>query len=126
MELAQAQEDYLEAILILTQENCTVRCSDIAKHTKRSKATVSVVMKKLEQLGYLSKNKNSEIFLTPKGKKLAKKVYERHCVLKKYFIQIGISEEAAERDACAIEHLISDESYWRLKEYLNMEVYDSE
>ena len=115
MVIGRAQEDYLEAIYILYGKRAEVRCVDLAEFVKRSKPTISVAIRELEKKGYVYRDQGVCIRLTEKGRTLAENVYERHCFLKSFLMQIGVSDGIAERDACLMEHIISEESYQRLK-----------
>ena len=118
MELYESSEDYLEKILMLEKKNGSVRAIDIAKDMNFSKPSVSVAMHKLEDNNYITIAKNGEISLTPLGREIAEKVYERHVVLTKVLVSLGIPEEIAAEDACKIEHDLSEESFEAIKRNL--------
>jgi len=115
MNIYESAEDYLERILILQEKNDGVRSIDIAHSMGFSKPSVSVAMKKLKEAGLITIDKKGFIFLTKEGHVIADKVYERHCVLKKLFIEIGVSPEQAEKDACKVEHDLSEEAFEAIK-----------
>ena len=115
MTIQESAEMYLETILILTNEKDSVRSIDIARKMNYSKPSVSRAMKNLSNEKYIAIDEDGSIILLPKGKKIAKKIYERHEVLTAYFIKLGISEKTAEDDACRIEHVISDETFAAIK-----------
>ena len=115
MKLYESAEDYLERILILSKELEVVRSIDIARDMNFSKPSVSVAMHKLEDNGYIKIGEDGEIILTSSGKKVAEAVYERHLVLTKALMNIGVSEEQAKIDACKVEHDISDETFAAIK-----------
>ena len=120
MELGESKEDYLEAIYILSKSGRNpVRGVDVAEALSISKTSVCLAGKKLAELGYLDYDKNHEFILTNKGKALGGKIYERHQFWNKFLLKIGVSEEIAGSDACRIEHVLSDESYGKLKNFLN-------
>lgn len=116
MKLQESPEDYLETILILSEGNETVRSVDIAAHLGFSKPSVSVAMKKLRENGFISMDPYGKVSLTAKGKAIADKVYERHQVISGLLIRIGVSKENAAKDACRVEHVISEECFQKLKE----------
>lgn len=118
MELHESGENYLETILILKKRNGYVRAVDIANELDFSKPSISRAMSILKKAGYIEIDKLNQIILTPSGKEIAEKIYERHCVLKEYLIYLGVSEENACNDACRIEHVISQESFDRIKDSL--------
>lgn len=118
MELHESGEMYLETILILKNKFGYVRSIDIANEMGVSKPSVSRAVALLKDNGYISFDPNGMILLTDTGKTVAEKIYERHTVLTKYFTAIGVSEDVASKDACRIEHIISDETFNILKERL--------
>ena len=118
MELHESGEMYLETILILKNKFGYVRSIDIANEMGVSKPSVSRAVALLKDNGYISFDPNGMILLTDTGKAVAEKIYERHTVLTKYFIAIGVSEDVASKDACKIEHIISDETFNILKKRL--------
>lgn len=119
MSIYESAEDYLEAILMIQERNGIVHSIDIANEKGFSKASVSIAMKKLRENGYISMNKDGSIKLLAPGKKIAEKIYERHQVLTKYFISIGVDEETAAEDACKVEHDLSDITFQKMKESIS-------
>lgn len=115
----KSAEDYLETILLLKKSIINVRSIDIVNETGYKKSSISIAMKKLKESAYITIDENGLISLTSLGEKVANKVYDRHDYLKKLFISIGVSKEIAEKDACKIEHYISDETFNSLKKYFN-------
>lgn len=110
-------EDYLEKILMLHQKQELVRAIDIASFMSFSKASVSVALKKLKSYGYVLVNEeDGNVTLTKEGERIAIATYERHEILSKALMSIGVSEETAREDACAVEHIISEETFKRIKE----------
>ena len=118
MNIFESAEDYLERILILQERNKEVRSIDIAHDMGFSKPSISVAMKKLKEAGLIKIDENGFITLTKEGHVIADKVYERHCVLKQTLINIGVSPEQAEKDACKVEHVISEETFDAIKEHI--------
>ncbi len=118
MNLQESGQMYLETILILTQKLPSVRAIDVCEHMNYSKPSVSRAMGLLKEGGYIQIDANGYITLTESGKEYAKKVYERHNVLSETLKLIGVSEQTALNDACKIEHVISDETFNCLKEYI--------
>ncbi len=121
MKILESAENYLEAVLIIRQEKGQVRAIDIVNYLGFSKPSVSIAMKQLETNGYISRDSDGHISLTEEGMEIATAVYERHDLLSKIFMEIGVSEDTAKDDACKIEHHISQETFECLKEfYANM------
>ncbi len=121
MNIYKSAEDYLESILFLREKNGNVRSIDVANELGFSKPSVSVAMKKLRENGYIAVDESGMITLTETGEQIAKKIGERHRLLTRFFISIGISPETAEEDACRIEHDLSEETFEKLKEHLSEE-----
>ena len=118
MNIYESAEDYLERILILQEKKEDVRSIDIAHDMGFSKPSISIAMKKLKEAGLINIDNNGFIALTKEGHVIADKVYERHCVLTKVLTNIGVSEEQAEKDACKVEHVISEETFNAIKEHI--------
>ncbi len=116
--MLESGEDYLEMILMLSMDNPNVRSIDIAQALDFSKPSVSVAMKKLKENGYIVIDNNGYITLTKSGKEIAEKIYERHVILTDWFISIGVNKETARKDACKIEHDLSDETFEAIKKRL--------
>ena len=119
MSLHQSGEDYLEAILVLRQQKGSVRSIDVANYMNFSKPSVSVAMKQLRQNGYIQMDANGFLTLLPAGREIAEMIYERHCVIAKILMALGVDEETAFADACKIEHCLSDETREKLKIFVD-------
>lgn len=111
----ESVEDYLEHILMLKEKQDIVRAIDVVRLMNFSKASVSIALKKLKAEGYVIVEANGNIVLTDAGMDVAKVTYEKHKILIKLLLSIGVSETQAHRDACRIEHVISDETFESLK-----------
>lgn len=116
MKMQESPEDYLETILVLSKELGNVRSIDIANHLGYSKPSISVAMKRLRENGFVTQDDNGYLVLTGSGLSIALKIYERHEVLSKFLISIGVEPETAKHDACRMEHVISDETFERIKQ----------
>ncbi len=119
MNLYESSEDYLERILVLNEQKGNVRSIDIAESMGFSKPSVSIAMKKLKENGFIVVDDNGSITLTEKGLQVAGKTYEKHKIISKFLMKIGVSKENALADACKIEHVLSDESFAALKKFTN-------
>ena len=116
----QSQEDYLEAIYVLSFKEEHVRMSDVAKHLSVSKPSVNKAINLLQEKGLLHHQHYGTILLTEQGKALAKKVYERHKVIKRFFVEIlKVNETVAEEEACRVEHCIGEDTIEKLKDYVS-------
>ena len=118
MNIYESAEDYLEEILVLLESKGYARSTDIAEGLGVTKPSVSVAMKKLRENGYISMEKSGLISLTDKGYPIARRIYDRHLTLTKFFMSLGVEENTAREDACKIEHDISDESFAAIREKL--------
>ena len=110
-------EDYLETIYLIHKRRGYVRSVDLAEQMGYSKASISVAMKNLSELGYVRMNSEKYIVLTESGCQLAQKVYEKHQILTLLLISLGVPPTMAENDACRLEHHISDECFQYVKNY---------
>lgn len=119
MHILESGEDYLEAILMLSETKNGVHAIDICEHLNITKPSVSVMLKKLREDGYITIDNENHLHLTEKGLPIATKTYDKHKFLTHYLISIGVSKETAEKDACKIEHDLSDETFEKLKEIVN-------
>jgi DtxR family transcriptional regulator, Mn-dependent transcriptional regulator len=117
MKYQQSEEDYLEKILMLSEDKQNIHSIDIANEMGFSKPSVSIAMHKLADKGLINMEKNGVITLTDEGYKKASAVYERHKVISEFFMSIGISKETALEDACEIEHFISEETFNAIKNF---------
>ena len=116
----ESTEDYLEAILIAQNNGQSIRAVDLSRLMNFSKPSVSVALKKLKNEKYVEINESTgEIILTDTGRKIAENTLERHTILKKAFMTLGVNEETASEDACKVEHLISEETFLAIKKYLD-------
>lgn len=118
MAIHESAENYLETILMLSQCKPEVRSIDIANELKFSKPSVSVAMKNLRKSGHIEVDANGFITLTESGYAVASTIYERHTVLSKALMILGVDESTAVEDACRIEHVISAKSFQAIKEHL--------
>ena len=115
MQIYESAEDYLEAILMIQEKKGVVHSVDIAEELSFTKASVSVAMKKLRENGYIRMEKDGRLILLEPGLEIARRIYERHQVLTRFFLQLGVDEETAARDACKVEHDLSDITFERIK-----------
>ena len=117
MKRLESQEDYLEKILQISQKKETVHAIDIAREMSFSKPSVSVAMNKLKEQGFIEINEKGDITLTPGGLLIAEKTLEKHIVLSKMLMYLGVDEKTAMEDACKMEHDISDETWAAIKKH---------
>ena len=118
MKIQESAENYLETILMLSQKMQHVRSVDIANELSYSKPSVSVAMKKLRESELIVVDEDGFITLTEEGMEIANKMYERHSLLSDWLVFLGVSRETALEDACRIEHVISEESFERIRTHV--------
>lgn len=118
MKIQESAENYLETILILFQKNKSVRSIDIANELGYAKPSVSVAMKKLKESGYITVDADGLISLTDTGHAIASRMYERHRIISRWLMYLGVSKAVATDDACRIEHVISQESFEKIREHI--------
>ena len=121
MDLHRSGEDYLETILILQKKKPSVRSRDVAENLNVTRASVSRAIGILKSGGFLVMNADKTLALTDVGGEVARRVYEKHRVLTDAFVALGVDPEIAERDACGIEHIISAESFEKIKRFRAVE-----
>ncbi len=118
MKIKESAENYLEAILMIKLKKGYVRSIDVANHLNFTKPSVSVAMKNFREEGYISMDADGSITLTEKGQEIAQRMYERHQIIAKALMALGVDEATAYEDSCKIEHDISDLSFKKIKEHL--------
>ncbi|MBQ1871956.1 MAG: metal-dependent transcriptional regulator [Lachnospiraceae bacterium] len=118
MALQESGEMYLETIYVLSLSSSTVRAIDIGEELGYTKPSVSRALGVLRDEGLIKKDSDGYIKLTEAGEIMAKRTYERHTVLTKLLMELGIDEETATEDACRIEHYISDKTFEAMKAHL--------
>lgn len=118
MKVLESAENYLETIYVLGKQGSGVHAIDIAGELGFSKPSVSIAMKRLRENGYITIDEFQHISLTPSGLAIAERVYERHDLLRRLLMRLGVSEEVASNDACRIEHVLSEESFACIRQYM--------
>ena len=118
MKIKESAENYLETIYMLKAKKGNVRSIDIVNELEFTKPSVSIAMKNLRENGYITMDSEGLIELTDKGNAVAEKMYERHTVISGLLMALGVSCETALDDACRIEHVVSEESFEAIKEYV--------
>ena len=115
MKLHASGEDYLEAILVLYKKTGMVRSVDVARHMEVSKPSVCHAVATLRDGGFLIMDEDRFLHLTDVGRDVAEKIYERHCFFTEQLIAAGVDPKTAEADACRIEHIISQDSFEKIR-----------
>ncbi len=118
MKTTPSAENYLETILILSKKLPVVRSVDISAETTFKKSSVSIAMRNLRDQGLITVDNAGFIYLTEEGRTIAEMIYERHDIISRWLIKLGVDEAVAQDDACKIEHVISKESFKALKEHV--------
>ncbi len=115
---SNSSEDYMKSILILQKKRGTVRSVDVAEEMGVSRPSVSNAMKKLREEKLINFGEEGHISFTAEGKRFAEMVYEKHLLLSKLLTIIGVNKDTADREACLMEHAISDETYRCLNRFI--------
>ena len=115
MKLYASGEDYLEAILVLQKKLGMVRSVDVARHMEVSKPSVCHAVSTLRDGGFLTMGEDHFLHLTDVGREVAERIYERHCFFTEQLIATGVDPKTAEADACRIEHIISQDSFEKIR-----------
>ena len=118
MPMQESGQMYLETIYVLSKEKSTVRAIDISEHMGYSKPSVSRAIGILKNGGYISVDGDGSIKLLEPGLELAHKIFERHTILTRLLVRLGVDEQTASDDACRVEHHISDETFEAIKNYV--------
>ena len=119
MVIHESAENYLESILVLQERRGQVRSIDIVNELGFSKPSVSIAMKKLRENGYISMEPDGRITLNESGLAIANRIYDRHKTITRFFILLGVSEDVATEDACKVEHDIGDETFEKIRQFVN-------
>ena len=115
MQIRSSAEDYLETIYLLSKKTGAVRSIDIVEEMGFSRPSVSVAMKKLREKELIHMDEDGYSTLTEKGIQAAEKVYDRHSTLYDWLISIGVSKKIAAADACRMEHVLSEDTFFAIK-----------
>ena len=116
MHLQESGEMYIETIYILSQRSDFVRAVDVGEEMGFSKPSVSRALKILRENGYITVDTKGGITLTKAGRDVAERMYERHHVISSLLVKIGVDPDIATEDSCKIEHVISEETFNKIKE----------
>ncbi len=117
MHTNESAENYLETILMLSKVRPVVRSVDIAEELGYKKSSISVAMKNLREKEHITVTKEGFIYLTDTGREIAEMIFERHELLTKWLMRLGVDEAIASEDACKIEHVLSTESFEAIKKH---------
>lgn len=116
MSINESGEMYLETIYVLQKKRGDIRSIDIANELGYTKPSISRAVGILKRNEYIEVDSSGVITLTDEGEEIASRIYERHHVLTNYLISLGVDEETASQDACRVEHVISQETFEKMKE----------
>ena len=117
MPVTEAIENYLETIYILSLRQNEVHAVDVCAYLSYSRPTVSIVLRQMRESGLVTVDDMNHIHLTPEGEGIANKLYERHTLISEMLVSLGVSRETAVRDACKIEHDLSEETFDAIKKH---------
>ena len=117
MKIQRSAEDYLETMLMMQEKHGYVRSIDVAEHLGVTKPSVSYATKRLRENGYIHMDADGLITLTEAGLEIAARMYERHKLLSRFLMQLGVDEQTALEDACKIEHDVSQQSFEAIRRH---------
>ena len=120
MRLQESGEMYLETILVLSRGGRPVRSIDVGEYMGFSKPSVSRAVGLLKNGGYVTASPEGYLSLTESGRIIAENIYEKHTLLTRFLMRLGVDEETASEDACKMEHVISDTSFAAIKRYAGL------
>jgi Mn-dependent DtxR family transcriptional regulator len=118
MHLQESGEMYLETIYVLSKSGKPVRSVDVGEYMGFSKPSVSRAVGLLKEGGYVVMNAEGHLSLTDEGREAAEKIFQRHTVLTRLLVELGVDEETAAEDACRMEHVISDMTYEAIRRHI--------
>ena len=116
-QMTQSLEDYLEAIYMIVRDGRLACVRDVARHLNVKMPSVVKAIHELKKLGLVTQEPYSPIELTAKGKRVAGVVLNRHTLLRKFLMKLGVSRKNADKDACLMEHILSAETLDKIKFY---------
>ena len=119
MELTQNKEDYLEAIYDITKEKGYVRVKDISSRLNVKPPSVSEMLRKLDEQGFLRYEKYGGTVLTDKGRRVGKATKGKHDMLAKFLKIIRVPEHIAEEDACGMEHHLNPKTVEQITKFIS-------
>ena len=117
MTIHKSAEDYLEAMLMLKEERGYIRSIDVAEKLGVTKPSVSYATKRLRESGYITLDSAGMLVLLPPGLEIAERMYERHKLLSELLMGLGVSPDTARKDACEIEHDLSEETFEAIRKH---------
>lgn len=115
--MTQSLEDYLEAVYVLTEENGAAQVRDVARLLAVKMPSVVKAIHELKKFELVTQEPYGPIVLTPKGAAVARRVLDRHELLRRFLVKLGVSRRVADRDACLMEHILSAETLDRIRDY---------
>ena len=122
MKIQESAENYLEAILELKEKHGSVRSIDVVQHLGVSKPSVSRAMRVLRENGYVEMDKDGLLSLTEQGAAIAERIYDRHKILTRWLISLGVDSADAAADACRMEHAMSESTFLKRTEHILREI----
>lgn len=126
MKIQESAENYLEAILMIGKQKGACRSIDVAQFLEFSKPSVSRAMSLLRENGYVLMDENGLLTLTEAGRDIAERMLERHELLTEWLIRLGVSSDTAQADACRIEHVISTQTFDKIKQHIQRNTASAE
>ncbi len=119
MAIHESGENYLEQLLLLSEQKEKVRAVDLCAALGFSRPTVSVMLRELRDGGFVIVSDNGGLTLTERGEEIARRIYERHCLITEMLVKLGVSRDVAREDACLLEHDISEETLGCIRRFVD-------
>ena len=116
--MTKALEDYVEMIYVLIRDRKTARVRDVAESLNVKMPSVVKAISELKKLNLVTQEPYGDIELTDAGRECARRVLDRHTILRSFLVKLGVSESNADKDACLMEHILSAETMDRIGDFL--------
>ena len=116
--MTKSLEDYIEVVSVLIHEKHCARVRDIASALKVKMPSVVKGISELKKLGMVTQEPYGDVELTAKGRRIATIILNRHNKIRDFLMLIGVSKRIADKDACQMEHIISVETFDRIRDFL--------
>lgn len=119
--MTKSLEDYIEKIYMLITDSSRARVRDVAEGLHVTMPSVNKAVSELKKLGLVRQEPYGDLELTSEGVRTAAEILGRHTLLRRFLTRLGVSRDVAEEDACRMEHILSAETYDRIRVFLGDE-----
>ena len=115
--MTQSLEDYIEAVYVMGEENGSAQVRDVARFLSVKMPSVVKAIRELKDLELVTQEPYGPIVLTTKGAAVARRVLNRHELLRSFLMKLGVSRRIADKDACLMEHILSAETLDKIRDF---------